>query len=87
MGPTTVGLVYVNLAGPKGSEVDHLASAADVRWTFGLMGLNDTETESHIGGGHSFGKCYRSCSNLPCGRITGMEGMGPNTFTSGFEGQ
>ena len=43
IGPTTAGLTYVNPDGPKGSEGDPLASAADVRWTFGFMGFNDEQ--------------------------------------------
>ena len=86
IGPTTVGLIYVNPAGPTGSEGDPIASGADIRRTFGLMGFNDTETVSLVGGGHAFGKCHGACSDPPCGRGTDMEGIGNNTFTSGFEG-
>eukprot|EP00594_Rhizosolenia_setigera_P020522 CAMPEP_0178980578 /NCGR_PEP_ID=MMETSP0789-20121207/26574_1 /TAXON_ID=3005 /ORGANISM="Rhizosolenia setigera, Strain CCMP 1694" /LENGTH=303 /DNA_ID=CAMNT_0020671007 /DNA_START=322 /DNA_END=1229 /DNA_ORIENTATION=- len=49
------------------------------------MGMNDTETVALIGGGHAFGKAHGACDSPPCG--TGdMQGKGPNTFTSGFEG-
>jgi catalase-peroxidase len=85
--PTTVGLIYVNPAGPVGSEGDPIASAADVRKAFANMGFNDTESVSLIGGGHAFGKCHGACDDPPCGRGTDLEGIGNNTFTSGFEGQ
>lgn len=87
IGPTTVGLIYVNPAGPKGSEGNPLASADDIRYTFARMGFNDTETASLVGGGHAFGKCHGACPNPPCGLGTDMEAKGINTFTSGFEGQ
>lgn len=86
IGPTTVGLIYVNPAGPSGSEGDPIASGADIRRAFGNMGFNDTETVSLVGGGHAFGKCHGACDDPPCGRDTDLEGIGPNTFTSGFEG-
>jgi catalase-peroxidase len=86
IGPTTVGLIYVNPAGPEGSEGDPVASGADIRRAFGNMGFNDTETVSLVGGGHAFGKCHGACVSPPCGEGTEMEGIGHNTFTSGFEG-
>jgi catalase-peroxidase len=86
IGPSTVGLIYVNPAGPKGSEGDPVASGADIRRAFSNMGFNDTETVSLVGGGHAFGKCHGACDSPPCGQGTELEGIGPNTFTSGFEG-
>jgi len=44
LGPTTVGLIYVNPAGPKGHEGDPIASGADIRRAFGRMGFSDMET-------------------------------------------
>jgi len=81
LGPTTVELIYVNPAGPKGKKGDPLAAAHDIRYTFGRMGFNDTETVSLVGGGHAFGKTHGACADPPCG-----DGVGLNTFTSGFEG-
>jgi catalase-peroxidase len=86
IGPTTVGLIYVNPAGPKHSPNDPVASGEDIRQTFDNMGFNDTETVALIGGGHAFGKSHGACKDPPCGKGTNMEGIGPNTFTSGFEG-
>lgn len=82
LGPTTVGLIYVNPAGPIGKEGDTVASGADIREAFSRMGFNDTETVALVGGGHAYGKCHGACSDPPCGT-----GIGPDTFTSGFEGQ
>jgi len=85
LGPTTVGLIYVNPAGPVGNESMPKASGADIRQAFTRMGFNDRESVALIGGGHAFGKCHGACASPPCG--TGdLEGIGNNTFTSGFEG-
>ena len=86
IGPTTVGLIYVNPAGPKGHVGDPVASAEDIRRAFANMGFSDRETVSLVGGGHAFGKCHGACMDPPCGKGTDMEGIGNNTFTSGFEG-
>lgn len=82
LGPTTVGLIYVNPAGPVNFTGNPLASGADVRKAFARMGFNDTESVALIGGGHAFGKAHGACPSPPCGN-----GIGNNTFTSGFEGQ
>jgi catalase-peroxidase len=50
------------------------------------MGFNDTETVALVGGGHAFGKCHGACMEPPCGEGN-LTGIGPNTFTAGFEGQ
>ncbi len=96
-----MGLIYVNPEGPDGNP-DPLASARDIRETFGRMAMNDEETVALIAGGHTFGKTHGAADPSkyvgaePAGasieeqsmgwKNTFNSGNGENTITSGLEG-
>lgn len=88
LGPTTMGLIYVNPAGPVGNQGDPVVAGSDIRMAFSRMGFDDRESVALIGGGHAFGKMHAACraTERPCGGDA-LNENGPNTFTSGFEGQ
>jgi catalase-peroxidase len=95
-----MGLIYVNPQGPDANP-DPMASAHDIRTTFGRMAMNDYETVALVAGGHTFGKCHGAgdadlVQSEPEGApIEQMglgwtnahgSGMGQDTLTSGLEG-
>ena len=95
-----MGLIYVNPQGPDANP-DPMASAHDIRTTFGRMAMNDYETVALVAGGHTFGKCHGAgdaelvqaepegapIEQMGFGWTNAYgSGLGQDTITSGLEG-
>jgi catalase-peroxidase len=101
VGATHMGLIYVNPEGPMGKP-DPIASARNIRLTFGRMAMSDEETVALIAGGHTFGKMHgahkvEGCvGSAPAAAFIEEQGLGwknncgkgnaEDTVTSGLEG-
>lgn len=101
LGAMHMGLIYVNPEGPRGNP-DPVASAKNIRLSFGRMAMNDEETVALVAGGHTFGKMHGAHKPSECvgaepgGAPIEDQGLGwknscgkghsEDTVTSGLEG-